>query len=239
MSTHPVNSSLSREAYTFVRQHILHGHLKLGQIISRRKLARELGMSFLPVSEALLRLELEGLLESRPRAGTRVRIPTEQDVLGHYAVREALEVQAAHLFVENGTKEKKTSLLELARQVDAMSADAASDRTDYLTLHESLHRQIAECAHIQALSQAIDQAQALASTWLCVGGPSDHPTGRHLLLVEILSQGNAGAAEQAMREHVRSSQIAALVRLAPYFQLQLSTGATYARSAKGQQASMI
>ena len=53
-------------------------------------------MSFLPVSEALLRLEIEGLLESRPRAGTRVRIPSPEDVQGHYVVREALEVQAAH-----------------------------------------------------------------------------------------------------------------------------------------------
>jgi DNA-binding GntR family transcriptional regulator len=59
-------SSLAAEAYAIVRQRILSGELGLGQVISRRKLAAELGMSFLPVSEALLRLEFEGLLESRP-----------------------------------------------------------------------------------------------------------------------------------------------------------------------------
>src|SRR5262245_18632605 len=91
-------SSLANEAYGIVRERILRGELVLGQVVSRRKLAAELGMSFLPVSEALLRLEFEGLLESRPRAGTRVRIPTPQDVQGHYVVREALEVQAAMLF---------------------------------------------------------------------------------------------------------------------------------------------
>ena len=69
-------ASLAGEAYEFVKQRILRGHLALGQVISRRKIAAELGMSFLPVSEALLRLEFEGLLESRPRAGTRVRIPS-------------------------------------------------------------------------------------------------------------------------------------------------------------------
>src|SRR5262249_62269850 len=69
-----------------------------GRFFPRRKVAAELGMSFLPVSEALLRLEFEGLLESRPRAGTRVRIPSREDVRGHYVVREALEVQAAMLF---------------------------------------------------------------------------------------------------------------------------------------------
>src|SRR5215471_3896337 len=95
--------SLAREAYNVVRHRIIRGELGIGQVVSRRKLAQELGMSFLPVSEALLRLEFEGLLESRPRAGTRVRIPTRQDVRGHYVVREALEVQAAMRFAKVAT----------------------------------------------------------------------------------------------------------------------------------------
>src|SRR3989441_9785627 len=97
-------SSLAAEAYGIVRQRILRGELGLGQVISRRKLAAELGMSFLPVSEALLRLEFEGLLESRPRAGTRVRIPSRDDVRGHYIVREALEGPAAMLFAQVATR---------------------------------------------------------------------------------------------------------------------------------------
>jgi GntR family transcriptional regulator, rspAB operon transcriptional repressor len=90
-------ASLAAEAYNVVRQRIARGELMLGQPVSRRRLAAELGMSFLPVTEALLRLEFEGLLESRPRAGTRVRIPSPQDVEGNYVVRQALETQAAIL----------------------------------------------------------------------------------------------------------------------------------------------
>src|SRR5881396_3623683 len=100
-------SSLASEAYGIVRKRIVRGKVGLGQVISRRKLAAELGMSFLPVSMALLRLEFEGLLESRPRAGTRVRIPSREDVLGHYVVREALEVQAAILFAAHATKAER------------------------------------------------------------------------------------------------------------------------------------
>src|SRR5499426_1825613 len=107
-------NSLANEAYTFVRERILRGELPIGKVISRRKLASELGMSLLPVSEALLRLEVEGLLESRPRAGTRVRIPSEQDVQGHYVVREALEVQAALRFTEVATPGERSELKKLA-----------------------------------------------------------------------------------------------------------------------------
>src|SRR2546425_11119677 len=116
-----VPASLAAEAYAFVKQRILRGELPMGQVISRRKVAAELGMSFLPVSEALLRLEFEGLLESRPRAGTRVRIPSPDDVRGHYLVREALEAQAAMLFAQVATKQERAELQKLAARVDAQS----------------------------------------------------------------------------------------------------------------------
>src|ERR1051325_3476024 len=114
-------SSLAAEAYEFVKQRILLGKLPMGQVISRRKISAELGMSFLPVSEALLRLEFEGLLESRPRAGTRVRIPSREDVRGHYIVREALEVQAAMLFAAVATVEDRNEVRALAERVDTLS----------------------------------------------------------------------------------------------------------------------
>src|SRR6516165_2301629 len=121
MRASAIPASLAAEAYEFVKHRILRGELSMGQVISRRKIAAELGMSFLPVSEALLRLEFEGLLESRPRAGTRVRIPSREDVRGHYIVREALEAQASMLFAAVATDEDRAELQKLAARVDAMS----------------------------------------------------------------------------------------------------------------------
>src|ERR1700730_17377040 len=160
MKDFPETPSLAAEAYSVVRQRILRGELVLGQAISRRKLAAELGMSFLPVSEALLRLEVEGLLESRPRAGTRVRIPTPQDVEGHFVVREALETQAARLFALTATPEEQAELFKLAIQLDDMAAVPENDRSQYLNRHERLHRKIAEYTRCQALADAIEQTHA-------------------------------------------------------------------------------
>src|SRR6516225_6283485 len=143
MNASQENVSLAGEAYLILRERILRGQLQIGKVISRRKLANELGMSLLPVSEALMRLEFEGLLESRPRAGTRVRIPTPEDVRGHYVVREALEVQASMLFASYATPEDRANLIASAIRVDAMSI---SDDAAYLPAHEKLHRQIAEGA---------------------------------------------------------------------------------------------
>ena len=89
--------SLSNRANQQIRDEILSGDLSIGDILSRRRLAERLKMSFLPITEALGRLETEGLVESRPRIGTRVRVPTEQDIRDSSVIREALESQAARL----------------------------------------------------------------------------------------------------------------------------------------------
>src|SRR5579864_1542615 len=230
------NDGLAGEAYVTVRERILRGELAIGQVISRRKIAAELGMSFLPVSEALLRLEHEGLLESRPRAGTRVRVPTREDVMGHYVVREALEVQAAMLFAAVATPDKCSELLKLAARVDALSVQADGNRFVYLSVHEKLHRRIAESARCPALCDAIDQTSALASTWLCaVRAPSPEcPPQRHQDLVRVLASGDAAAAAEAMREHIRSSMENTIQRLEPYFRLRIKYAGTFSRTGKTQ-----
>jgi DNA-binding GntR family transcriptional regulator len=225
-------NSLAGEAYVILRERILRGELPIGKVISRRKLAAELGMSLLPVSEAFLRLEFEGLLESRPRAGTRVRIPTEQDVRGHYVVREALEAEAAKLFATAATAQERTEMQRLAARVDALSIQIDGNRFLYLSMHEKLHRRIAECTRCQPLCDAIEKNHALASTWLCVTrqpSPGESPR-RHQDLIEVLVEGDPVAASEAMRAHINAALQNTLHRLQPYFQLREASVNTYARS---------
>ena len=228
-------SSLASEAYSVVRQRILRGDIVLGQVISRRKLAAELSMSFLPVSEALLRLEIEGLLESRPRAGTRVRIPSPEDVQGHYVVREALEVQAAMRFTRVATPGERAELKKLAVRVDQLSIQL--DRPLYQTVHQKLHARIAQCARCPALLDAIEKTHALASIWFCVmrqPRPDDPPT-RHQELAEAVGSGDPVRAADEVRSHLAVGMEHAMEVLQPYFRLRKATGRTFHRSDKKRQ----
>jgi len=227
---HLAAASRSDKAYAFIRRKIVRGNLKLGQAISRRQLARELRMSFLPVSEAFLRLEWEGLLESRPRAGTRVRIPTKKDVEEHYVVREALETQAARLVAERATVEEKADLYKFAVLLDGSNENGVS-RLSYLNLHEKLHQKITECAHCPALSDAVEETYALASAWMCVDRSDDASSG-HQNLVEALASGDAATAAKAMSLHIHARKQEALARLKPYFALKKKRGTRYSRGFK-------
>jgi DNA-binding GntR family transcriptional regulator len=212
----------------------MRGEMAIGESVSRRKVAAELGMSFLPVSEALLRLEFEGMLESRPRAGTRVRIPSRQDVTGQYLVREILEAEAARRFAEHATRAERGSLMAMAARVDALATK--KDRGPYLALHHRLHSRIAECSRCPALVNVIEQTCALSSTWFCLLLSPDAPptTRRHRDLAKALVTLTPDDAAEFMREHVRYSQREALVRLKPYFNMRKVQGETYFRSARAQ-----
>jgi DNA-binding GntR family transcriptional regulator len=238
MRASAIPASLAAEAYEFVKHRILRGELSMGQVISRRKIAAELGMSFLPVSEALLRLEFEGLLESRPRAGTRVRIPSREDVRGHYVVREALEVQAAKLFAAAATIEDRNELQRLGATVDTL---ATSEQSLYLPAHEKLHSRIAEGSRCPALSMAIEKTHALASTWYCVPrDASDEAALRcHQELAEVLIAGTPDEAAEAMRQHINRGMEYTMTRLKPYFRIRKAFGRTYFRSEKRQKLQLI
>jgi DNA-binding GntR family transcriptional regulator len=227
LDTPPV--SLTDAAYGFILDKILRGNLPMGAEINRRRLADELNMSVLPISEALQRLEREMLVESGKRVGTRVRIPTPQDIRGFCVVREALETQAARMFAQRARPSQHEELLERARVLDAAyeasteRGEAASDDDLHRLrmLHRSFHLKIAEYTACPYLCQQVERNQNLVfnSFYDKLFGNRRLPPEWHAGLARVLASGDPDAADRATREHVRHHLDEILYRLEPYFSL--------------------
>jgi DNA-binding GntR family transcriptional regulator len=206
-----VPPSLADRAYVAIRDDILRGQLRPGMPVSRRRVARELQMSVLPVTDALRRLREDGLLETRARAGTRVRIPTKADVQELYELREALETQAARLFATRATDVERRALARLATEVDrlfdklASSGDNPPFRFRVHQHHVQLHMTIAEYARSGLLRQMIERNHVLILNWLfdVVARRTPLPPDFHTQLANALLSGDADKAGAAMRAHVR------------------------------------
>lgn len=218
--------SLANRAYQQIRDEILSGELSIGDVLSRRRLAQRLNMSFLPITEALKCLETEGLVESRPRIGTRVRIPSEKDIRDSYVIREALESQAARLCAQNITAEEKKQLRTSARHLDELRKTSVLEPEDsrFLfsvhTYHMEFHMRIAELARCAGLCRAIEKEQVLIFNWLydTAARRSTDPEefNSHSTLAEALCSGDPLVADAAMRAHVRYGLPQVLERLASY-----------------------
>ena len=212
---------LSERAYLLIRESILRGRVRPGSVFSRRKLAEEYGMSFLPISEALQRLASEGLVESRPRAGTRVRVPTLEEIRGRYVVREALEAQSARLCCERATFAERLELRRMAEQLDTLYAHTASAGPDFQfvvhTHHLALHMRIAQYGRCQELRDAIEKNQVLIYNWFydVAAERKSLPRHFHSALVKRVTGTNIRAADDAMRAHVQYGLPYIEARIAP------------------------
>ena len=82
---------------------IMSGKLSMGDKLSTEELATQLGVSRMPIREALSNLEKKGLAESIPYAGTRLVTLTKADVRQIYIARTALEPLAAKYACEKIT----------------------------------------------------------------------------------------------------------------------------------------
>ena len=87
--------SLARdEAYGKIRDWIIDGTLRPGEILRDQEIAQSLGVSRTPVREALRRLEDEGFVETALNRWTRVAPLDLRKAIEIYGVLEALEVFA-------------------------------------------------------------------------------------------------------------------------------------------------
>lgn len=222
--------SLSEKAYVLIRNKILKGEFPLGAPLSRRKLASEFDMSFLPISEAIRRLEGDGLVESRPRVGTRVRIPTPQDVRDSYIIREALETQSARMFCERATPAERKELRALSARLEEMIKASAREKGDpdlqfsIQTLHLQLHMRIAECTGCMPLYDLLEKNHLLIFNWFYdVSAGSRIAPGRHNALVRVLTGNDPDTAAVEMGRHIRSGMEEIQDAIAARFGKSLST----------------
>lgn len=225
-------STLASKVYESVRRGILSGDLQPGQPMSRRRIATELQTSPLPVASAFQRLELEGLLESRPRAGTRVRSLSLDEIRGHFVVREALESQAASRVALMATDSELAHLETLAQELDDLSA--RRDVKQFATAHRAFHGQVAAYSQCGALFEAVDQCHGFAMLWLSyVARPCD-PNARHLELARAMAARDPIKAGVAATEHLAFCLARAIETLSAIAEQRSSPGPLFRRRRRRQ-----
>jgi DNA-binding GntR family transcriptional regulator len=164
------------------------------------------------VSEALQRLQNDGIVESQPRVGTRVRLPTDSDVRQRYEIREALECQTARLFCRVATTKNRQELLRKAKEVDALYGrcfHGKENDPDFLYLvqetHARFHLRIADVSGCPALRAMLEANQVLTFNWLyyVAARRPPLPPRFHADLAAALCTMDEEAADRAMRAHIR------------------------------------
>ncbi|MFG1964711.1 GntR family transcriptional regulator [Nonomuraea sp. NPDC049028] len=202
------HTSLRDQVRLEIRNRIVKGQLPPGSKMVERELADELGVSRVPVREALRMLESEGFVHVVPRRGVVVKHLSQTDVQELFDVREALEAFTARRAAEQASK---ADMRRLKRHLDKASrAAAASNVDDFGDANVAFHDEITAIAGNHLLGTILEPLHGRLD-WLFrqVDDPERLCT-EHTRLYEAIASGDSAAAAAFAVEHVTSSRKTAL-----------------------------
>lgn len=191
---------LKDQVTTLLREYIVKGKLPPGSKLIERELAEWLKVSRMPVHDAMVQLEKEGLVVTKTDARYVIQL-THKDLYEMTQVRIALERLAAEDAAQNSTPENRTQyphlLQTLQEAIDRRDIDAFSDG------HMEIHRMIWRQANNPHLQKALDSILGPILMFMASSEYVDweNTYGRHKRLIEAIQAGEPETAGECMVNH--------------------------------------
>lgn len=201
-----VVQTLSEQIFTLVRDRIVTGQIPADTPIRQDALAAELGVSKIPLREALARLEQDQLLVSYANRGFFVRPLSADEAEEVYALRLKLEPDAIGDACKVATDDDKVSArLALAALDKAMVSNKELVGGLNRTFHMSLVRPLARPLTIQVIERLNIISERYVRKHLEPAGRDDRAHKEHLAMLELWSQGKAKSVAAMMHDHIAST----------------------------------
>jgi DNA-binding GntR family transcriptional regulator len=196
--------SASEFAATQIRKSILEGTLEPGARIQQHALALELGVSHVPLREAIQKLEAEGFLAIHPRRGAFVMPLSMDDAREIFDLRVTLETKALRASIPALTAEQ----LQIVRETCA-AGDGVTDLVRYGELNVQFHRALFAGADRPRLLNLIETLWSNAARYSMLlrikGNHFEQSQIDHWDLLEAAVHRDADRACQTLTHHVATA----------------------------------
>jgi|SRR5688572_840732 len=199
------NTSLTKEVFERLREAILKGDLKEGTSLPEAQTATKLGVSRVPVREALVELERQGLIEFDRNGRACVRAFTPEDVAEIISLRANLQRMAARLAATKMTDEDLRALEDILAR-----ARETHDLTAFSALDSAFHDEIVRIARHKRLSRLWEDVRSQMDLWLArihrkreslQHDVRQATLSSHLEMIEVLKTRQPDAAGDRMERH--------------------------------------
>jgi DNA-binding GntR family transcriptional regulator len=194
--------NLAEDVADHIREEILTGRLKPGTRLDQDAVAADLGVSRLPVREAVIALHQEGLLRTAPRRGAWVQPLHPDDVADHYEIFGHVAGLAAAKAAARLTDD---DLVELRRLHEAMQN--STDSEEHGRLNFEFHRVVNAAGSSRRLASVLRLLTRSLPVHYYEFVPGWHKAAiaQHEEILGALEARDAEAAQRAMERHLRHS----------------------------------
>ncbi|MDD7939690.1 GntR family transcriptional regulator [Actinomycetospora lutea] len=187
------------EVAEHIRSMIFDGRLQAGQRVPQDAIAEELGVSRLPVREALIALEADGLVATEAHRGTFVVPIRSEDISDHYRLYGMAQGLAASGAVRRITEPVLARLDELhARMCESDDADLLHDLN--WEFHSLINKTGGSRRTLSVLRQLSHNLPREVYSLPAAAGPEANRG--HARILAALRRGDEAEVDRANREHV-------------------------------------
>lgn len=199
---------LADEVYEILREGLLSRRIEPGARLNLDLLARELHVSNTPVRQALARLEADGLVTKEPYVGfTASPLLDSRTVDELYDLRLLIEPAGAGRAAKRDLRDGTARLADLCDRAERMLSEQPAAHVEALgNADAEFHLAVADAAGNRVILGYLGQVLTQMSRYTLYA--SSHAAHRawaeHRTILEAIERGDADAAHQAMRAHLRN-----------------------------------
>ena len=187
-----------------IRKEVSSGILKPGDQLEVTALAERFGVSRTPIREAIRTLVESGVLETRPRKGSFVRVLSAKQLLDLFQVAAELEGMACRLAALSLTKENVEAIERgLAKCTQAAEAqNNAEYAMANLDFHTAIHNASGNDWLIEQLRQLQINLNSYRTMPYEIRGRLNKSTDEHKIICDAILSGDGEHACNLMRDHM-------------------------------------
>jgi DNA-binding GntR family transcriptional regulator len=199
--------TIASQALEVLRSQILRGHIPDGEALRQDALAKQLGVSRIPIREALRQLEAEGLVTFTPHRGAVVSKLSLEEIDEVFALRADTETGLLRRAVPHLTKEHFTRLDEiLGRYESALQrGDVAVWGELNWQFHSTLYAPAGRPITLGLMQRLHDHADRYVRVQLAVTHWESRASQEHRAIAAAARRKDTRRACALLRQHILSA----------------------------------
>jgi DNA-binding GntR family transcriptional regulator len=189
------------QAYHYILRSILSGELTPGMRVPAEAVADALGISRMPVRDALRRLEGDGAVMIFTNRGASVAEFSRDEVIQLIEMRAALEGLAARVALEHIRKAELDELEQLKQRMERVSDDLAR----WMSAHDDFHNYLTALSRRRLLMQQTERMRIMLRPYYRIYYASTRELEmfglEHRKIIDALRKGDPDRVENIVRLH--------------------------------------